>query len=130
MPPFADAIADVHYAALAVVLLGIAVTLRGLAGQAGGEGGLVRRHTSALGRAEGWRLTLVGLTLLGLGLAWYWGLRWLLFLSLGIGFVEIQEASMVIRAWKDGSRSTPAAGGRVHTRPGRRRPSSIRAPRR
>jgi hypothetical protein len=93
---------------LAVALLGLAVVWRGLTGDRGGERGLVRRTTTALGRAEGWRLTLVGLTLTGLGLAWLWELRWLLFLSLGIGFVEIQEASMVIRAWKAGQRKTAA----------------------
>ena len=93
-----------HDVALGITLLGIGITLRGLAGEAGGERGLVRRHSTALGRAEGWRLTLVGLTIIGLGLAWFWELRWLVFLSLGIGFVEIQEASMVIRAWRAGER--------------------------
>ena len=70
-----------------------------------GESGLVRRGVEMLERLEGWRLTLVGLTLTGLGAAWFWDLRWLLFLSLAIGFVEIQEASMVIRAWRAGERN-------------------------
>ena len=87
------------------MLLGLALLWRGLAGERGGARGLLRRQASALGRAEGWRMMLVGLTVTGLGLAWFWDLRWLLLLSLAIGFVEIQEASMVIRAWRAGERN-------------------------
>jgi hypothetical protein len=90
--------------ALGVVLLGLLLVGRGLAGDRGGARGLLRRGAGALGRVEGWRMLLFGLTLTGLGLAWFWELRWLLFLTLAIGFVELQEASMIIRAWRASER--------------------------
>jgi len=92
----------VLHPSLAIIVVGAWLTWRGLVGEAGGERGLLRRSSSALGRAIGWRVFLVGLTLVGVGVAWFWDLRWLLFLSLGIGYVEIQEATTVIRAWKAG----------------------------
>ena len=52
---------------------------------------------------EGWRRLLVGLTLIGLSAAWSWESQLLLFLSLGIAFVEIWEASFVISVAKRAS---------------------------
>ena len=74
--------------ALALALLGLAVLWRGLLGGRSGKQGLLRPNAGSLGRAEGWRLTVLGLTLLGLGAAGIWDARWLLFLSLAFGFVE------------------------------------------
>ena len=89
-----------HYLGIAVMLHGIALLWRGLVGGRHGERGLARRGIPMLERLEGWRLTLVGLTLTGLGAAWYWDLRWLLVLSLGIGFAELHETTHIIRAWR------------------------------
>jgi hypothetical protein len=94
----------VRYGPAAVVLLGLAVLWRGLRGGRGGERGLLRPRAGALGRAEGWRLTVLGVTLIGLGAAGIWDARWLFFLSLAFGFVEGLEATMVIAAWKAGDR--------------------------
>ena len=82
--------------AIVVALLGLLVFWRGLLG----EHGLLRRRIVMLERLAGWRLTLVGLTLVGLGAGLFWESRLLLVLSLGIGFVEIQEATQIIRAWR------------------------------
>lgn len=86
-----------------LTLTGFALFWRGLFGGAGGRQGLLRRRTGTLGRIEGWRLTVLGLAMAGGGLAWLFAARWLLFLSLGIGICEVQEASVVISAWKAGS---------------------------
>ena len=86
-----------------VALLGLALVWNGLIGQPGGERGLIRRRTTMLGRLHGWRVFLLGLTLTGVGAAWFWDAKWLLILSLGFGFVELQEATGVIRAWRWGN---------------------------
>lgn len=86
-----------------VVLLGLALAVRGLRGGAGG-GGLLRGQAGALARVESWRSTVLGLAAAGLGASLVWELRWLLVLSLGIGFVEVLEASIVIAAWRAGDR--------------------------
>jgi hypothetical protein len=85
-------------------MLGFAILGRGLSGGRGGARGLLRPRAGTLGRAEGWRLTVLGLTLIGLGAAGIWDARWLFFLSLAFGFVEGLEATMVIAAWKAGDR--------------------------
>jgi hypothetical protein len=101
-----------HYLGLIVMVYGIVLFRRGLWGGRNGERGLVRRGVEMLERLEGWRLTLVGLTLTGLGAAWFWDLRWLLVLTLGIGFAELHETTHVLRAWRwDGrtsARRTPS----------------------
>ncbi|MGH2534629.1 MAG: hypothetical protein ACRDJW_20400 [Thermomicrobiales bacterium] len=93
-------------AGVVVALVGLALFWRGLIGGPHGERGLLRPHAGALGRAEGWRLTVLGLAIAGLGAAGVWEARWLLFLSVGIGFVEVLEATMVIAAWKAGAGRT------------------------
>ena len=92
-----------HYLGILVMVFGIALFWRGLFGGRHGERGLVRRGVDMLERLEGWRLTLFGLTLTGLGAAWYWNALWLLILSLGIGYVELQESTNVIKAWRWGN---------------------------
>jgi hypothetical protein len=103
-----------------LTLYGLALAWRGLRGGPNGQRGLLRRQAGALGRAEGWRLFVLGLALAGVGAGWFWEVRWLIFLSLGIGYVEVQEASWVINAWRWGegrtatepraSTSSPASG--------------------
>ncbi len=87
------------YPAAALVLLGGLVFWRAL------SGGLVRRRTAIVERVEGFRLATLGLVLVGLGAAWIWHLPWLLFLALGIGFVEIRESTAIVTAIKHGNRS-------------------------
>lgn len=85
---------------IAVIALGLALLWRGLRGQPGGEGGLVRRQSSALGRMEGFRTTMSGLVLTGLGTGWLLENRLLVFLAIGIGIVELRESSTIIKAVK------------------------------
>ena len=85
---------------LAVLILGLVQLWRGLRGEPNGEGGLVRRHSSALGRMEGFRTTTLGLVLTGLGTGWLFENRLLIFLALGIGIVELRESSTIIKAVK------------------------------
>ncbi len=86
-------------AALAI-LYGLALVWRGLRGGPDGARGLLRRRIDMLQRMEGFRLTVFGLVLLGIGAALIWQAQWLLLLSLGIGFVEILESSTLITVWK------------------------------
>lgn len=86
-------------AALAI-LYGLALVWRGLRGGPDGARGLLRRRIDMLQRMEGFRLTVFGLVLLGVGAAVIWQAQWLLLLSLGIGFVEILESSTLIAVWK------------------------------
>ena len=103
-------------AAAALVLAGITLFWRGVRGGRQGERGLLRRRAATLGRIEGWRLTVLGLAAAGIGAAWQGDAPWLFFLALGIGFVEVLEASFVIAAWRQdgwrGTTATPRATGR------------------
>ena len=51
---------------------------------------------------QGFRLSVIGLALVGLGVAWQWHLMWLFVLSLAIGGEETLESSVVIFALKRG----------------------------
>src|ERR687895_450690 len=113
-----------------LALAGLALAWRGLWGGPGGERGMLRRRAGVLGQVEGWRQFVFGLALAGVGAGWFWEERWLLFLSLGIGYVEVQEASWVINAWRwgeargaDPRRPTPSTARRART-DGRYRPSA------
>jgi hypothetical protein len=89
-----------HNLGIGVMIWGLALVWRGLRGGPNGHRGLVRRGVEMIDRLEGWRLFLLGLTLTGLGAAWYWDQRWLLVLSLGFGFTELHESTHVLRAWR------------------------------
>ena len=86
--------------ALGLALVGIVIAWHGLRGTPARRHGLLRSRAGSLRRLEGWRRLLVGLALIGLGAAWAWESRLLLFLSLGIAFVELWEASVVISVAK------------------------------
>jgi hypothetical protein len=87
--------------AVAAILGGVLLVWRGLRG---GEGsvGLLRQRGGMLGRMEGFRLMVFGLALIGVGAAVLWQAEWLLWLSLGIAFVEILESSTLIAVWRRG----------------------------
>jgi hypothetical protein len=90
--------------ALALVILGMANVWRGLLGGQERARGLLLREIGMLERMEGFRLTVFGLVLLGIGAAMLWQLEWLFYLALGIGFVEILESSTLIAVWRWGRR--------------------------
>ena len=70
-----------------------------------GMRGLLSGRAGMLGRMEGFRLVVFGLMIVGLASAILWQARWLVLLSLGIGFVEILESSTLIAVWKWGRRT-------------------------
>ncbi len=87
---------------LALIAAGIWLFWRGLWGGRGGRRGLLRGHEPALARAEGWRVVVVGFVVATLGIATYTASPLLFFLALGIGVVELWEASFVIAVWRTG----------------------------
>ena len=91
-------------AAIALMGCGLLLMLRGLRGGRNGAQALLGQRTDMLSRIEGFRLTVFGLVLIGLGAAIIWQAKWLLLLALGIGFVEILESSTLIAVWKWGER--------------------------
>jgi hypothetical protein len=90
---------DSHPATLSILAatFGLIFLWSGLRGVLSGKAGM-------LGRIEGFRLVVFGLVLVGLAAAMLWQARWLILLSLGIGFVEILESSALIAVWKWGRR--------------------------
>jgi hypothetical protein len=94
--------------AVAVIALGLMLVWRGLRGGRDGDRSLLGRRIDMLHRIEGFRLTVFGLVLIGVGAAVIWQAQWLLLLALGIGFVEILESSTLIAIWRLGRRRNPA----------------------
>jgi hypothetical protein len=94
--------------AVAVISLGLMLVWRGLRGGRDGDRALLGRRIDMLHRIEGFRLTVFGLVLIGVGAAVIWQAQWLLLLALGIGFVEILESSTLIAIWRLGRRRNPA----------------------
>ncbi|MBW3632649.1 MAG: hypothetical protein KY456_06445 [Chloroflexi bacterium] len=92
-------------AAVALMIAGLLLMVRGLRGGRDGARALLGQRTDMLSRIEGFRLTVFGLVLIGVGAAVMWQARWLLLLALGIGFVEILESSTLIAVWKWGRRT-------------------------
>jgi hypothetical protein len=77
---------------------GLIASWSGLRGLLSGEAGM-------LGRMKGFRLVVFGLMFVGFASAMLWQARWLVLLSLGIGFVEVLESSTLIAVWKWGRRN-------------------------
>jgi hypothetical protein len=94
--------------AFAVIGLGVMLVWRGLRGGRDGERALLGQQIDMLNRIEGFRLTVFGLVLVGIGAALFWRAQWLLLLSVGIGFVEILESSALIAVWKSNHRHDEA----------------------
>jgi hypothetical protein len=65
---------------------------------------------------RGFRRTIIGLAILGIGAAWMWQAPWLLALSLIIGAGEVSESSLDVWALDGGARDL-----RLGPRPTRRR---------
>ena len=90
----------VNATAIALMVSGLLLVVRGLHGSRDGARALLGQRTDMLSRIEGFRLTVVGLVLIGIGAAVLWQAKWLLLLALGIGFVEILESSTLVAVWK------------------------------
>lgn len=87
---------------LAVLLVawGLAVVWGSLTGGPDPARALARRKVRMLHRMEAFRRFMVGLVLVGVGGAVLAQAPWLLWLAVGIGFVEILESSTLIAVWK------------------------------
>ncbi len=97
------------YPAAALLVLGLALAVRGLQRC---RVALPRPRSGAmqpLTWMRGFRLTVFGLALAGAGAAWLWGLDWLLALSLAIGGEETLETSIAIGALRTQPRPAGAA---------------------
>ena len=98
----------VNPVAFVVIALGLMLVWRGLRGGRDGDRALLGQRIDMLHRIEGFRLTVFGLVLIGVGMAVIWQAQWLLLLALGIGFVEILESSTLIAVWRSGRHRDPA----------------------
>lgn len=85
--------------AAALLFFGVQLVWRGLRGGRDGERALLRRRMPMVQRIAGFRLTVFGLALVGVGAAIFWREEWLLWLALGIGSVEIVESTTLIAFW-------------------------------
>jgi hypothetical protein len=87
------------YPAVALVLGGLALWAKGLwFGFAGSQG--VLRDREALGWMRGFRMAVVGLCLVGIGVAWTSQVLWLFVASAGILGEELLETSVIIEVLK------------------------------
>ena len=93
------------YPASALIAVGIGLALWGLLMELNGLRGALRGESGKLLTwIQGFRLSIIGLALTGLGVAWAWHLTWLLVLTLAIGGEETLESSIVIFALRRGRR--------------------------
>jgi hypothetical protein len=97
--PYFDSIPGRALAILAL-LWGMAVVWTSLTGGSDPTRALARRNVRMLQRMEAFRRFTAGLVLIGLGGAVLAQAPWLLWLAVGIGFVEILESSTLIAVWK------------------------------
>ena len=87
------------YPAVTLVLGGLTLLAKGLwFGFAGTQG--VLRDRDALGWMRGFRLAVVGLCLVGIGVAWAGQVFWLFVASMGILGEEMLETSVIIETLK------------------------------
>lgn len=87
-------------AAIACLIWGVLVVSTSLTGGRDPAHALARRDVLMLHRMEAFRRFMSGLVLLGLGGAILAQAPWLLWLAVGVGFVEILESSTLIAVWK------------------------------
>ncbi len=102
------------YPAIVLLILGAVLTLRGAMLEASGLIGALKGDADKnLTWIRGFRLSILGLALAGIGASWLWDLKWLLILSLAIGGEEILESSMVIYGLKRGKKLNAKSSGSV-----------------
>jgi hypothetical protein len=95
------------YPAAALVLCGLALLAKGLWFGFTGSRGLLRER-DALGWMRGFRLAVVGLCLVGIGIAWAEQVFWLFVASAGILGEELLETSVIIEVLKRAPPARPA----------------------
>jgi hypothetical protein len=94
------------YVALPLMALGAVIAVWGTKMELVGLIGALRGNSAQLVTLmEGFRLSIIGLALTGVGAAWAWHLTWLLVLSLVIGGQEMLESSIDIFALRRGLHS-------------------------
>ncbi len=96
------------------MVAGPPLALRGLAQGWSGLRRPVRDPAKVLTFLMGFRQSVIGLALVGIGAAWMWDITWLLVLSLAIGGEETLESTVHIFAVTRGKdlRLGPASRGR------------------
>ena len=82
----------------AIAIWGFGMELKGLRRAIGG------RHSEILRFLQGFRLSVIGLAVAAMGIAWTWHLTWLLVFALVIGGEETLESSVHIFAVRRGNR--------------------------
>lgn len=78
-----------------LALLGVGLAVRAILEQVGAADAPSRSARLLVG-LRGFRLTVIGLALLGVAGGWFWGATWLVVLSLGIAGEETFESSVMI----------------------------------
>ncbi|MGH2616091.1 MAG: hypothetical protein ACRDJC_12685 [Thermomicrobiales bacterium] len=87
------------FPAAALALYGLALLAQGLWFGFRGRDGLLRER-DALGWMRGFRLAVVGLSLVGIAVAWEWQLLWLFVVAVGIVGEELLETTVIIEVLK------------------------------
>lgn len=92
------------YLAVPLIVLGVICAVWGAKRGLQGLLGAVRGDSAQLvAFIEGFRATIIGLALAGIGAAWVWHLSLLLVLSLAIGCGETLETSLILFALRHGA---------------------------
>jgi hypothetical protein len=109
------------YGALPLMAVGALCVVRGARRGWHGLRGAVHGDASQLvPLMEGFRTCIIGLALVGIGVAWIWHRPVLLLLSLAIGAGEIMETSLILFALRHGAHleyGRPRAGDRARAIP-------------
>jgi len=91
-----------HYPAAVAMALGALLAIIGAQRQVDGITRPIDDPAKAVTWMRGFRRTIIGLAILGIGAAWMWQAPWLLALSLIIGAGEIFESSLDVWALTNG----------------------------
>ncbi len=86
------------YPAAGLMALGTVLSLRGVRLAGAGLRRPLSGSMQSLTWMRGFRLTIIGLAVAGVGAAWLWQIGWLLALALAIGGEETLESSIAIAA--------------------------------
>jgi hypothetical protein len=109
------------YGALPLLAVGAVCAVRGARRGWQGLRGAVHGDASQLvPLMEGFRTCMIGLALVGIGVAWIWQRPVLLLVSLAIGAGETMETSLILFALRHGAHleyGRPRAGDRARTLP-------------
>ena len=93
------------YLVLPLMALGGVLVVRGTRrGIAGLRCALHGDAAQLLAFIQGFRITIWGLALMGIGAAWLWHLTWLFIVSVAIGGGETLETFLILFALRHGSR--------------------------